>query len=290
MQSLVTVCSLFLLIFSGRAHVVDDFTNECKEFFYKNFEPKGLGSENHAHICQSYSNNYYFATLYDTCNRIPVYSAYVYQPTTEAPQSSPWHLEPQLIDRTWDKNMMRIKEMKNTYKITTALIGKYQAVEDDYKNSGYSLGHLNPKGYHGGDASRATFTLTNVVPQNIKLNGQHWQQYENKLKTIFADCHKTYVLVGAVPSQDNWLKYNNANRVNIPDYMWQAYCCVDNNDVPIKSGAATARNDNNPVQECSLTSLKSFLHKFNQNREPPELFANCNAQTTTEGDCSAVIS
>lgn len=96
-----------------------------------------------------------------------------------------------------------------------------------------------------------------------------------------------YVLVGAIPSDNNWSKRDkNVNGVNIPDYLWHAYCCVDNNDKPVKSGAATAKNTENKVQECSLQSLQQFFQKL---QKTPKLFNDCNAPAVTAGDCSSVI-
>lgn len=132
-----------------------------------------------------------------------------------------------------------------------------------------------------GNGSRATNTLTNVVPQNAKLNRRAWSQYENRFKTY---CRKAFVLVGAIPSANNLANH----RVNIPDYLWHAYCCVDENDNLVKSGAATAKNTGeNKLQECSLDSLQQFFARLNQG--PVNLFDNCNAPPTTEGNCSRVI-
>ncbi|KAL1277265.1 hypothetical protein QQF64_023938 [Cirrhinus molitorella] len=66
----------------------------------------------------------------------------------------------------------------------------------------------------------ATFTLTNVVPQNPTTNQNAWASHESKLTTLFEErCHQAFVLVGAIPSADNWIIKNNVKRVNIPDYV-----------------------------------------------------------------------
>lgn len=117
----------------------------------------------------------------------------------------------------------------------------------------------------------ATFTLTNVVPQNPKLNQNAWSNHESELKK---KCSKAFVLVGAIPSADKWIVKNNVRRVNIPDYLWNAYCCVDNNGRPIESGAATARNtEDNWVERLSLDELGEFLQQFS-NQPVGELFNN----------------
>lgn len=124
----------------------------------------------------------------------------------------------------------------------------------------------------------ATFTLTNVVPQNPKLNQNAWRIHESQLNDLFRQkCSKAYVLVGAIPSAGNWIVKNNVRRVNIPDYVWNAYCCVDNNDRPVQGGAAAARNtEDNWVEKLSLDEFGEFLQQFS-NQPVGELFHNsCN--------------
>lgn len=125
----------------------------------------------------------------------------------------------------------------------------------------------------------ATFTLTNVCPQNPKMNQDAWRIHESDLTTLFLEkCSKAYVLVGTVPSADNWIVKNNVKRVNIPDYVWNAYCCVDNNDQPIQSGAGTARNtDENYVVKRSLDELGAFLQQFSNEPVGELFYNNCRA-------------
>ncbi|KAG7233878.1 hypothetical protein INR49_006475, partial [Caranx melampygus] len=181
MQSF-TVCFLLPLIFTVHARVVDKFDSKdkCMDFLYKGVEPKLDASINDVRICQTFADQPRFATLYDTANRIPVYSAYTYE-------------------------------------------------------------------YKGGAGCNATFTLTNVVPQNAKLNEVPWNNYEEKLKNTFKGCKTAHVVA-------------NTNRINIPDYLWHAYCCVDNKG-KFKTGAAAVRNENTPVVECSIDSLEEFFVK-----------------------------
>lgn len=82
------------------------------------------------------------------------------------------------------------------------------------------------------------------------------------------------MLVGAIPSKNNWIVKNNVPRVNIPDHLWNAYCCVDSNGRPIESGAAKAENTaQNQVETITLDNLKKFLKSFS-NQPVGELFDN----------------
>lgn len=107
------------------------------------------------------------------------------------------------------------------------------------------------------------------------MNQDAWRIHESQLTALFQDkCSKAFVLVGAVPSADNWIVKNDVKRVNIPDYLWNAYCCVDNNGRPVQSGAATARNTElNWVEKLSLDGLGEFLQQFS-NQPVGELFYN----------------
>lgn len=121
----------------------------------------------------------------------------------------------------------------------------------------------------------ATFTLTNVVPQNPKLNQNAWANHESSLTKMFrAQCDRAYVLVGAIPSADNWIIKNNVKRVNIPEYLWNAYCCMDSSGTPVLSGAAFALNtEQNLVEQCTLSEMISFLQQYS-NTPVGELFQN----------------
>ncbi|KAG7214438.1 hypothetical protein INR49_006395 [Caranx melampygus] len=258
---------------------------KCGKFFYKRREPQVQRHNTDVRICQTLANQYHFATLYDTANRIPVYSAYTYEYRNgKCDREDYWLIEPQ----KWDKNMEWEGDLK--YKHPGVKMGKKQALDSDYTGlKNYNRGHLNPNLHHEGDGCNATFTLTNMVPQNIQLNGGSWNDYETKLKNTFKGCKTAYVLVGAVPSKDKWVKKKNKNRVNIPDYLWHAYCCVDNKGKPYKSGAAAVRNENTTVVQCSIKSLKGFFEKAKSRIHQPFL-NNCDGGTSIgNGDCASIV-
>ncbi|XP_029010297.2 endonuclease domain-containing 1 protein-like [Betta splendens] len=274
MQNFVTVCVLLLLSFSVHAHVVDNFES-CKEYFYEGFVPQGLTSGNDVYICQRYNNKYHFATLYDTAHRIPVYSAYVFESNAKTKRRRKWFVEPQLADRS-----LAMKEMKTQGEMKVKNILKIedkQAVDADYDSLApswlYDHGHLNPCGHHAEEGCAATFTLTNVVPQNKKLNNGPWAVYETSSKEIFKKCKTAFVLVGAIPSEANWLQRGGVNRVNVPQSLWQAFCCVDKNQ-QASSGAARAQNMDTQVERVALAELQEFLRKKLNKAEAPKLFAN----------------
>ena len=85
--------------------VVDSFADSCPEFFIKDqnnrpVTPTVLVSRDqnekpiYRQICQKYKGRYRYATLYDTHNRIPVYSAYLYTGYAKVKPKSTWMIEP----------------------------------------------------------------------------------------------------------------------------------------------------------------------------------------------------
>ncbi|XP_058845966.1 endonuclease domain-containing 1 protein-like isoform X1 [Acipenser ruthenus] len=243
---------------AGDTEIVRDFNDipQCLEFFYERTPPAlGPVPQRTAKICQKFNNGYHFATLYDKAQRIPLYSAYVFQKSNGGGREKRWFIEPQLVNNNWQGGMQDAyrlsKEHPNVY------LGVDQALDEDYKSTGFDRGHLNPNGHHAGDSRNATFSLTNIVPQNRISNQGAWRLYEEELARMFStDCATTFVVVGTVPSQNSKLK----DRVNIPDWVWSAYCCVNNNGMPLKSVAATSLNtDQNKVNRLTLRGLHMFL-------------------------------
>ncbi|XP_062239774.1 endonuclease domain-containing 1 protein-like [Platichthys flesus] len=172
-------------------------------------------------ICQTLRDEKIFVTLYDTTNKIPVFSAYKYTGINESARQNQWKIEPQLEEIKLNANM-EIEEEGKSY--------THQADNKNYINDrGFQKGHLLPQSY-GWDiiAKRATFTLTNSVPQVDSFNSKSWSYMESCVKCVLdkycIDANgKTegFVVTGARPSNNNLLN----SKVNIPSMLWSAFCC-----------------------------------------------------------------
>ncbi|XP_027526284.1 endonuclease domain-containing 1 protein-like, partial [Neopelma chrysocephalum] len=238
--------------------VVTSFVRSCPEFFYGDSPPdRAMKPQKPAWICQTLNNQRFFATLYDLKNRIPMYSAYKYEPGRVTTNHT-WTVEPQLIRLNLSKNMQTVQTLEHQYNISKTRIRQSQAVNTDYEHSGWDRGHLNPNGHHNSTDSRnATFTLTNIVPLNEKLNRGAWKKYEQQTMPKNAkNCQtgKTYVIVGAVPGTS----YISGGRVNIPSHIWSAGCCRTkyNN---VTAWAVIANNNQNRVWIHTLGHLEDRL-------------------------------
>uniref|UniRef100_A0A673INE4 Uncharacterized protein n=1 Tax=Sinocyclocheilus rhinocerous TaxID=307959 RepID=A0A673INE4_9TELE len=263
----------------GRSEVVQTF-NKCSEFFSEGQAPviPGILNPNSEHarykkICQRYSftsvgSGYTFATLYDTESRIPVFSAYKYTARGNFIRPRiPWMIEPQL----------------DPHVVGMTVPYRNQATDEDYFENSYGVnrGHLFPN-CHAADefTAKSTFTLTNIVPQNIRFNAGGWNSIENETRdSMSTHCYDNngkvlaHVLTGAIPGKN---KLNN--RVNIPSYMWTAFCCYNSRKRLWVSQAYWALNkqekDNAAISKKSLQELQQFL---SQNlAKNVKLFKNCN--------------
>uniref|UniRef100_H3A4E2 Uncharacterized protein n=1 Tax=Latimeria chalumnae TaxID=7897 RepID=H3A4E2_LATCH len=253
--------SLFLAVAMftpGSSRVLDNTDRmDCRQFFYEHTIPKHLPNSisDSVYICQCYLDKAYFATFYDKNRRIPVYSAYVYGAKEETQFENAcknvyvirqmqlflrggWGVAVKRGNVSVENNFafntehgIIIRKCKNEpeYKLKCS-----QAVDNDYRgNSFFDRGHLNPKGHHSTPESRdATFTLTNAVPQYMNANAKWARQYEEKIKELTEQCTKTFIITSTIPG--NTLL--NA-RVNVPEYIWSALCCVDNSGSPMRSSA-----------------------------------------------------
>ncbi|XP_035240425.1 endonuclease domain-containing 1 protein-like [Anguilla anguilla] len=281
MQVLAALCFLVLAHLPPlRGEVVESFKKgpHCLDFFYKGMVPKWNVPKRHTvYLCQRFNNRYHFATLYNTDHRIAIYSAYRFQTGDDGGREDYWYIEPQLVNMSWNAEMEDERMLRNEDNINVDF-GKKQALDEDYRGSIYDRGHLNPNGHHTEDSRTATFTLTNVVPQNRDLNQRVWNEYETDLQGDLRKCTQAYVLVGAIPSADNWIVKNNIKRVNIPDRIWNAYCCLGNNGRPLDSGGAIALNtDQSRVKRHTLSELKLLLGQYTKSPVGELFHNNCEA-------------
>ncbi|XP_066518344.1 endonuclease domain-containing 1 protein-like [Hoplias malabaricus] len=247
---------LLLLALSGCfTEVVDDFKNTCPQFFVN---PGGIRSpptvftgKNYKQICQIRNNTYEYATLYDTDNKIPVYSAYRFEGLKNCDRDEKWYIEPQLEDISKQKEM-EPEDTKFKY--------KHQAVKADYNKSGFNKGHLAPV-YHAETQScaDATFTLTNAAPQDPSFNKGQWRKTEKDVATLLENKCKgnsRYIVTGVVPDKNRPPLNKN---VTVPSHFWTAYCCIDNNHRVTASGGYLGKNKQVQVEALPVGELDRRL-------------------------------
>ncbi|XP_036433817.1 endonuclease domain-containing 1 protein-like [Colossoma macropomum] len=232
----LSVSVLMLLTLGAVGEVVENFTKvvDCGKFFLNGEPPEfkigtqiGTASQGrYVPICQRYKNKYHYATLYDTAEKIPVYSAYRYERTPDCTGKRPvltWMIEPQLENNNNGGEMILQKQMK---------INR-QAYNSEYEDSRYDKGHLFPFCHTNSDeAAESTFTLTNAAPQRCDFNKMWYSKVEYRVRKNLTDClnasKRAYVVTGVVPSKEKQT-LKKGSTVNVPSHFWTAYCCCDNN-------------------------------------------------------------
>ncbi|XP_023265095.1 endonuclease G, mitochondrial-like [Seriola lalandi dorsalis] len=181
-------CFLLLLLLPIGPAVTEVVTSmsDCANFFLQQTPPQIPGileggsiqnQNGYKAICQTLRNARTFVTLYDTNNKIPVFSAGMYRGKEASRPNVNWKIEPQLEDLRLSHNM-GIENKKRSY--------RYQAVNADYKNqTSFDRGHLLPSSYGLTKRdSESTFTLTNIVPQEGTFNKGSWNSMENCIRCV----------------------------------------------------------------------------------------------------------
>ncbi|KAM9454460.1 endonuclease domain-containing 1 protein-like [Clarias gariepinus] len=271
-MKLLAVVLLLLPLSGCLAEVVKDFTQNCPlnrpQFFItvnNTVTPPTVFSDNnnkdrYKQICQTLNNKAEFATLYDTENKIPVYSAYRFEGYEQCERKSgDWYIEPQLDYPHPGRRNMELE--RNTE------IHPNQSLNGDYKISGFHRGHLAPV-YQANSQSCAfaTFTLTNAAPQNPSFNSGKWRVTErNMAKILIQYCTglQVYVITGVVPGTTTM-----NNRVRVPSHFWTAFCCLNNNKAVHSSGYIGENRQDAIVERMRVNDLELKLTDLYTNQLP----------------------
>lgn len=101
--------------------------------------------------------------------------------------------------------------------------GVPQADNNDYRNSGWTRGHLAPAGDFKWDdsAMNDTFYYTNCCPQSEALNTGSWQKLENRVRNWAEMFGEVYIITGPIiGSAENGSI--GVNQVTVPDAFFKA--------------------------------------------------------------------
>src|SRR5690554_2059157 len=92
---------------------------------------------------------------------------------------------------------------------------------NNYKNSGYTRGHLLPAGDRtfSKDAYDETFYTSNISPQKYELNTGIWNSLEMRIRNFVRKNGDVYVVTGGILS-DN-LKTIGNEKVSVPEYFYK---------------------------------------------------------------------
>ncbi|XP_048022609.1 LOW QUALITY PROTEIN: uncharacterized protein LOC125252951 [Megalobrama amblycephala] len=291
---LALLTSVVLRAFSAQAEMVDNFKG-CERFFYKQTKPGGM-DQNTKEICQKYKKeesitlHSYYATLYSPRHRIPLYSAYTFDPNSSSGdrRKDIWHVEPQISDYQIE-HMVLEKDLRNL-KLDKDRIKEFQAMTSDYLGTGYDRGHLNPSSFQSCDGRTATFTLTNAAPMDPCFNRIHWYKWENSLKKYLkgqleldGSSATAYIVTGTVPDANKRIPEEETSddplRVTVPSHIWTAVCYKHHTD-DTKSLSFSYMAKNQPeefdINLMSVSNLNNELSRLYGTGRPVKIFVgNC---------------
>lgn len=121
---------------------------------------------------------------------------------------------------------------KRPYFIQDRKVTSKSAHYKNFKNAGYSKGHLCPAGDRkfSEAAFNETFLTSNISPQNLKFNAGIWNRLEQKTRYWASKERKLYVVTGGILNEN--LPTIGTEKVAVPKFFYKIL--FDNTEPEIK--------------------------------------------------------
>lgn len=179
---------------------------------------------------------------------IIVHSAYTlsYNPKTLIANWVAYELTAEETDGPWTRKGLRFMPDPDCK--------SKQADNNDYRNSGYSRGHLAPAGDMKWDsvAMLESFYFTNCIPQDEALNNGRWNQLEMKTRALARKYGKIYVVCGPVFLDEDTLRIGH-NGVAVPDACFKALLIPKDASYSTIAFLMNNGGESRTVKECAFT-------------------------------------
>lgn len=129
-----------------------------------------------------------------------------------------------------------------------------QPDNDDYRNSGYSRGHLAPAGDMKWDslAMVESFYFTNCIPQETKFNNGKWNQLEEKARRWAKQYGRVYIVCGPVYLSEDTLRIGH-NGVAVPDACFKALLVPKGESYSAIAFLMKNGGEERPMMDCAST-------------------------------------
>lgn len=129
-----------------------------------------------------------------------------------------------------------------------------QADNNDYRNSGFSRGHMAPAGDMKWDSivMLESFYFTNCIPQDKQLNNGLWNQLEMKTRACARQYGRVYVVCGPVchPTDTLRIGYND---VAVPSACFKALLVPDEDSYQAIAFLMLNGGETRRLMECALS-------------------------------------
>jgi len=114
--------------------------------------------------------------------------------------------------------------------------GFRHVLPNDYAHSGFDRGHVCPHSDRAssGEASRATFVMTNMIPQAPNVNQGAWADLEDYLRHVVKEGHRLYIVAG--PAGKGGTGKNGKHdtiaggKVTVPSSSWKVVLVLPEGD------------------------------------------------------------
>lgn len=191
-----------------------------------------------------------------TTDTLIIHSAYIisYNSNTLTANWVAYELTAEETDGPWSR--------KGLHFMTDPDCHYQQADNGDYRNSGYSRGHLAPAGDMKWDsvAMVESFYFTNCIPQDKELNNGKWNQLENKTRGWAKKYGRVCVVCGPAFMNEDTIRIGH-NGVAVPDACFKALL------VPVGDGYSAIAflmqngGEARSLKDCAVTvdELESLL-------------------------------
>ena len=168
-----------------------------------------------------------------------------YNEETKTPNWVAYELTEEETDGPWSRRGLRFVADPNCE--------CKQADNEDYRNSGYSRGHMVPAGDMKWDslAMIECFYFTNCIPQNEALNNGRWNQLEMKTRAMARDFGRVYVVCGPV-FQDQDTLCIGYNRVIVPHACFKALLIPKGESYSAVAFMMQNDREDRSLKECAL--------------------------------------
>lgn len=187
------------------------------------------------------------AALKDRPEMILKRKSYVvsYNKKTLQPNWVAWHLTAAHADGQIERSS-GFKEDKE--------VPEPRATLEDYKKSGWSRGHMCPAGDNKWDehSMKETFLLTNICPQNSKLNSGLWNSLEMDCRQWAKEYGDIYIVCGPVFTNKEHETIGK-NKVVVPEAFFKVVLCM--NGKPKAFGIIVRNTEGNKKKDLYYNSV-----------------------------------
>lgn len=187
------------------------------------------------------------ATHPDTASLVMKRKAYTisYNERTKQPNWVAWLLTADHVDGPYSRDVTDFHEDED--------VPAPRATLEDYKGSGYDRGHHCPAGDNKWDfdAMCESFLLSNMSPQNKRLNSGRWNQIEQAVRRLAAREDSIYIING--PIVRGGMGSIGRNGVTVPVGFFKVVASLRGE--PWGAAFVCSNDADNPSTEDCLTTI-----------------------------------